>query len=72
MHTLKLNIQDNVFEKVIYFLNNLPKNDIEIVEDKIIQDDWSHLESEIDKGLESGMSSKSHEEIMVDIKRKYV
>jgi hypothetical protein len=71
MHTLKLNIQDNVFEKVIYFLNNLPKNDIEIVEDSIIQDDWSHLEPEIDKGLESGMSDKSHEDIMSEIKSKY-
>lgn len=37
MHTLKLNIQDDVFDKVIYFLNNLPKNDIEIVENKIIE-----------------------------------
>jgi len=33
MHTIKLNIQDSVFEKVIYFLQNLPKNEVEIVED---------------------------------------
>lgn len=71
MHTIKLKIQDNAFSKVIYFLSNLPKSDIEIIEEKTIQDDWSHLESEIDKGLESGMSSVSHEEIMADIKRKY-
>jgi hypothetical protein len=33
MHTVKLNIQDSVFDKVIYFLQNLPKNEVEIIED---------------------------------------
>ena len=70
MHTIKLNIQDNVFDKVIYFLNNLPSNEVEIAEDTFI-DDWSHLEIEIDKGLTSGISEKSHEEIISDIKTKY-
>jgi len=69
MHTIKLNIQDSVFDKVIYFLNNLPSNEVKIVEDTII-DDWSHLEAEIDKGLTSSISEKSHEEIMNNIKRK--
>jgi len=27
MHSIRLNIQDSVFDKVIYFLNNLPKNE---------------------------------------------
>ena len=72
MHTLRLNIQDKAFDKVIYFLNNLPKDDVQILEDKVVQDDWSYLESEIDKGLNSGMSEKSHEEIILDLKRKYV
>ncbi len=71
MHTIKLNIQDSVFDKVIYFLNNLPANEVEIVEDTLI-DDWSHLEVEIDKGLTSGISEKSHEELIGDIKSKYV
>ena len=70
MHTIKINIDDSVFDKVIYFLQNLPKNEVEIVEDTITED-WSHLEAEIDKGLESGISDKSHEEIISDIKRKY-
>ncbi len=35
MHTLKLNIQDSVFDKVIYFLQNLPKHEVSIIEDKI-------------------------------------
>ncbi len=71
MHTIKLNIQDSVFDKVIYFLNHLPSNEVEIVEDTII-DDWTHLEIEIDKGLTSGISEKSHEEMISDIKSKYV
>jgi len=70
MHTIKINIDDSVFDKVIYFLQNLPKNEVEIVED-IITEDWSYLEAEIDKGIESGISDKSHEEIISDIKRKY-
>ena len=70
MHTIKLHINDSVFDKVIYFLKNLPKNEVEIVEDSTIED-WSYLEAEVDKGLESGISDKSHEEIVSDIKRKY-
>ena len=70
MHAIKLNIQDDVFDKVIYFLQNFQKNEVEIVEDKIT-DDWSSLESIIDEGLNSGICSKSHEEIASDIKRKY-
>ena len=27
MHAIKLNVQDNVFDKVIYFLQNLPKKE---------------------------------------------
>lgn len=70
MHTVKLHIEDKVFDKVIYFLKNLPKNEVEIVED-IIVEDWSHLELEIEKGLNSGVSNKSHEDIIKDIKQKY-
>ena len=71
MHTVKLNIQDSVFDKVIYFLNNLPSNEVEIIEEETIADDWSHLESEIDKGMNSPMSPKTHEEIFAELKRKY-
>jgi len=73
MHTLKLNIEDSIFDKVIDFLQNFPKNEVEIiVESKITQEDWSHLEKEIDKGINSGMSNKSHKEIIDEIKKKYV
>jgi len=71
LHTLKLKIEDSVFDKVIYFLKNLPKDEVEIVED-VAYDDWSYLEDEIDKGLNSGVSEKSHATIVSDIKNKYV
>lgn len=71
MHTVKLNIQDNVFDKVMYFLSNFPSNEVEIVEEKTISDDWSYLESEIDKGMSSPMSSKTHEEVFEALKEKY-
>jgi hypothetical protein len=34
MHTITLKIQDHVLDKVVYFLNNLPKKDVQIVSDK--------------------------------------
>ena len=43
---------------------------MKIVENKIT-DDLSNLESIIDEGLNSGISSKSHDEIISDIKSKY-
>lgn len=38
MRTLKLNIKDSVFDKVVYFLQNLPKDEVVIIEDKVIND----------------------------------
>ena len=71
MHSIRVEIQDSVFDKVIYFLNNLPKHEVTIVEDKQVSDDWSYLESEIDLGLNSGISEKSHSQIVDNLKRKY-
>ncbi|MDQ7068667.1 MAG: hypothetical protein Q9M40_12220 [Sulfurimonas sp.] len=71
MHSIRVEIQDNAFDKVIYFLKNLPKNEVTIVEDKQVSDDWSYLESEIDLGLNSGVSEKSHSQIVNNLKRKY-
>ncbi len=34
MHTLTIKVNDRVFDKVVYFLNNLPKHDIEIISNK--------------------------------------
>jgi hypothetical protein len=33
MHSIRLEIDDSVFEKVIYFLKNLPKDEVKIVEE---------------------------------------
>ena len=70
MHTIKLHIEDKVFDKIMYFLKNLPKNEVRIVENSVI-DDFSYLEQEIDVGLNSGLSNKAHEDIIKDIKQKY-
>lgn len=35
MHTLKLKVQDSVFDKIMYFLQNLPKNEVEVIEEKV-------------------------------------
>ena len=70
MHTIKLHIEDKVFDKIMYFLKNLPKNEVRIVENSVI-DDFSYLEQEIDVGFNSGLSNKSHEDIIKDIKQKY-
>lgn len=36
MHTLRLKVQDNVFDKIMYFLQNLPKNEVEVIEEKAV------------------------------------
>ena len=33
MHSIRLEIEDSVFEKVIYFLQHLPENEVKIVEE---------------------------------------
>ncbi|MEA3354027.1 MAG: hypothetical protein U9Q33_09455 [Campylobacterota bacterium] len=70
MHTLKLNVQDNIYNHIMFLLNNINSKVLEIVEDKVCED-WSHLESEIDKGIASGISDQSHEKIIASIKQKY-
>ncbi len=38
MHTLKIKVKDSVYDKVQYFLENLPKDDVEVVSDDIVSD----------------------------------
>jgi len=33
MHSIRLDIKDSVFDKVIYFLKNLPNDEVKIVEE---------------------------------------
>jgi hypothetical protein len=37
MHRLILNVNDNVIDKVFYFLNNLPKQDVKIIANETIE-----------------------------------
>lgn len=30
MHSIRLDINDNIFDKVMFFLNNIPSNDLKI------------------------------------------
>jgi len=36
MHRLILDVNDNVMDKIVYFLNNLPQKDVKIIQDKVI------------------------------------
>jgi len=37
MYSIKLDIEDNILDKVMFFLNNIPKKNIEVT--KVISDD---------------------------------
>jgi len=38
MHTIKLKVQDSLYSHIIYLLKNLNQHEIEIIEDKKIQE----------------------------------
>jgi len=57
MHTLKLNIKDSVLEKVLYFLQNLPKDDVKIVENKVIENSNIDENYETQDGRDTAMFS---------------
>ena len=54
---------------------DLPKDfnykEVEVVILPKVDDDLSFLESEIQKGIESGISKKTHKEIFANLKSKY-
>ena len=41
MHTLKINVEDNVYTHLKFFLESLNNKGIEVIEDKILEDDTS-------------------------------
>jgi len=47
MHRLILDVNDSVMDKIIYFLNNLPKKDVKIIQDEKI-DTQKSTEKSID------------------------
>ena len=38
MHRLVIDVNENVLDKIIYFLNNLPKKDVKVVEDNVLEE----------------------------------
>ena len=48
MHSIQLDIEDNVFDKVIYFLQNLPKNEVRISKHALQTDTSSFKKGEKD------------------------
>lgn len=34
IHTIKLKVQDSIFDEIMYFLKKLPQNEVEIIEEK--------------------------------------
>ncbi len=36
MHSIRLDVQDSVLDKVLYFLQNLPKDEVKIIDNGII------------------------------------
>ena len=37
MHSIKLNVQDSIYSHIMFFLNNLNTQELEIIEDKNIE-----------------------------------
>ncbi|MEA2050833.1 MAG: hypothetical protein U9O56_08895 [Campylobacterota bacterium] len=52
MHTVTLNIQDNIYSHIMFLLKNLNHKDLEIIEEKRVLDDdtkyndWNKVELE--------------------------
>ncbi len=38
MHRLVIDVNENVLDKIIYFLRNLPKKDVKVIEDHVLQE----------------------------------
>ena len=62
MHTITLNIQDNIYEHIMYLLKSLNPKDIEIIDSKLLEIDsnfdvWT--KDEINNIGKIGFNSKS-------------
>ena len=43
MHTLKINVEDNVYTHLKFFLESLNNKGIEVIEDKILENNWTDV-----------------------------
>jgi len=49
MHTLKLNISDSIYDKLIWLLRRFDKTEIEIIEESLYNSNKEYLNNELDK-----------------------
>jgi len=57
MHTIKLKISDNIYDKLLYLLNKFDKSELEIItDDKDFNDNKRYLEAELNEII-SGKST---------------
>ncbi|MEA3491042.1 MAG: hypothetical protein U9R27_04000 [Campylobacterota bacterium] len=69
-----IDVKESALEQVMYILRNL--SDVKVLQDreepkKLDAEDLFFLEAEIEKGLGSGRSDKSHAQIIDELKQKY-
>ena len=65
MQTVMLNVSDSVADKLFWLLKHFDKSEVEIVSFD------TELEEEIEKGLESPVSSLSHKEVFQSFRAQY-
>lgn len=66
MQTIMLNVSDSVADKLFWLLKHFDKSEVEILSYD------AELEEEIQKGLESRVSSLSHQEVFQSFRAQYV
>jgi hypothetical protein len=57
MHLVRLNIEDSVFDKVIYFLQNLPQNEVQIIEERVIDENKTQCSDDFETRVFSNHSA---------------
>ena len=65
MQTVMLNVSDSVADKLFWLLKHFDKSEVEIISFD------TELEEEIEKGLQSPVSSLSHKEIFQGFRAQY-
>jgi len=66
MHTLKLNIEDSIFDKVIFFLKTLPKNKVSIVEEKMLNQNIDQDINYVSEDSSNTLAFSNHSANIID------
>lgn len=70
MQIFTVNVSDSALEEFYSFIASMPKDKIGVLSNS--SNDWSFLEPAIQKAIDSGVSPKTHDEIIENIRQKYV